>query len=248
MNRFRLYIADMDEVFVARVRSAVAGCQDIEIVGNARNGRQALKEIVRLAPDVILTDIPLPELDGIALLRETQRLRRPPSVIVCTHFCSDASMQCASRYGASFFLCKPIEIQSLPALIVECGRSMLGRADAPKPEEQSQERNARASIVRTLLKELGISSRLNASAYLVEAAVHCYGDELLLRNLSHGLYAELANRMDTTVSRVERSLRSAISIAYERGTLGERFPRKPTNKQFIEFILREVDEAERERK
>ena len=154
-------------------------------------------------------------------------------------------MSCACKYGAAFFLCKPIDAQALLPLIAECGRAAKAPATAPKPEEQAAAQGTRAAIARTLLKELGISSRLTASAYIIETAIHCQGDELLLKNLSHGLYAQLASRMDTAVSRVERSLRSAISIAYERGTLSQRFPRKPTNRQFIEFVLREVNSRER---
>ncbi|MBR6890979.1 MAG: response regulator, partial [Clostridia bacterium] len=120
MGRVTLYIADMDARFIDRVRRALAGHPDIAVSGSAGDGVHALEEIRRLNPDVLLTDISLPGLDGVALLRETRRLQRPPAVIICTRFCSDAIMACTCRLGASFFLCKPVEPAGLPGLILEC--------------------------------------------------------------------------------------------------------------------------------
>ena len=192
---------------------------------------------------MVITDIPLPELDGISLLHEFQRFNPSPAVIVCTRFYSDASMQCACRYGASFFLCKPIEMATLPELIQECGRSRRNPIDIEKRCALRTRLNAlRGAIVHKLLKELGMSARLDGAAYFVEAAVHCHGDALLFRNLSKGLYAQLAQRMDTTVSRVERSMRSAIAIAYDRGTLSQHFSHRPTNREFIEYLMRAVEQ------
>ena len=237
----RLYIADIDQVFIRGVRMALSGCRRVEISGEASSGRRALDDIRRLKPDVLLTDIQLPELDGIALLREVRRLRQPPAVIVCTRFYSAASMEWAYRYGAAYFLCKPVDFTSLPGLILDCAA-----ADNPLNfvKDSRDDRVSRAANVRALLGEFGISPKLNGSAYLVESVLKAREDELLLRNLSRGLYQELARQMDSTVSRVERSLRSAIDVAYQRGSLSSRFPARPSNKQFIEYLLRESDRAE----
>lgn len=246
MKKCRLYIADVDAQFISGVRRAVSQCQGIEIVGSSGNGRTALRDCLRLQPDVVISDIPLPELDGISLLHEFQRLRHAPAVIVCTHFYSDASMQCACRYGASFFLCKPIEMAILPELVRECSRC--GRQSviaADQNDRQNEAERQRGAIVHKLMKDWGMSVRLDGAAYFIEAAVYCHGDALLLKNLSKGLYAQLAQRMDTTVPRIERSMRSAIEIAYDRGSLGRCFDHRPSNREFIEFLMNAVDEKER---
>ena len=246
MRKCRFYIADMDEQFTRKIRAVIARCSGIEVVGNAANGRTALTEVLRLKPDVVMTEIPLPELDGISLLREFRRFSPAPSVIVCTRFYSDASLQCTSRNGAAFFLCKPIETATLPELILECGRSRQEPIfDSDNQRLENDAELLRGAIVHKLLKELGMSARLDGAAYFVETAVHCHGDALLFRNLSKGLYAQLAQRMDTTVSRIERSMRSAIAIAYDRGTLSQHFSHRPTNREFIEYLMHTVEQSQR---
>lgn len=239
MGRVTLYIADMDARFIARVRGALAGHPDISVCGSAGDGIRALEDLRHLCPDVLLTDISLPGLDGIALLRETRRLRQPPAVIICTRFCSDAIMACTCRLGASFFLCKPVEPASLPALILECRAFQTpAPVEIARQGEEGPEQERFASSARALLQRLGMSPRLSGYAYALQAVQCCQGDARLLKNLSSGVYARLATQSGATVPRVERALRSAIAIAYERGALRELFPRRPTNRQFIEYLLR----------
>ena len=155
-------------------------------------------------------------------------------------------MQCASRNGAAFFLCKPIETSTLPELILECGRSRQEPIlDSDNQRLENDTERLRGAIVHKLLKELGMSARLDGAAYFMETAVHCHGDALLFKNLSKGLYAQLAQRMDTTVSRIERSMRCAIAIAYDRGTLSQHFSHRPTNREFIEFLMYTVEQSQR---
>lgn len=248
MKKCRFYMIDMDERFISMVRRAIAGCPGIEFTGSTGNGRTALSEVLRLKPDVVMTDIPLPEMDGISLLHQFQRFSRPPAVIVCTRFYSDASMQCAFRYGAAFFLCKPIEIRALPELVLECGRAQPeSNVSAEELDHENEAERCRGALALGILKEIGMPARLDGAAYFLEAVVHCSGDPLLIRNLTRGLYTRLVQRMDTTVSRVERSMRSAIAIAYDRGTLSQRFSHRPTNREFIEYLMRAVEQAERSR-
>ena len=236
----RLYIADTDAGFIAMVRRALKNSKRIEIAGAADNGRRALRDVVALKPDVLLTDMQLPEMDGLALLRETRRLNRIPSVIICTRFYTGASVELALKHGASYFLCKPIAFEHLPEMIVECAMSGTNRASSVSAEAQAAPGPREAEIL-ALLNGLGVSPRLNGGLYLLEA-VRCLRDNrLLLRNLSQGLYAELAQRLNTTEARVERCLRSAIAIGYERGSMAQVFPRRPTNREFIEYLMAALD-------
>ena len=236
---YRLLIVD-DEHHVADEIETIFLTQtrmDLE-VHKAYLASDALEILNRLKIDVLLTDIQLPGLDGIALLKETRRLQRSPSVIICTRFYSGASMEWAFRYGACYFLCKPVDYERLPELIVDCAR-----ADGASREERVDRDDTRAEGValRALLNQLGISPRLSGGVYLVESVSSLRKNQLLLRNLSRGLYAEVADRLNTTVPRVERSLRSAIASGYDRGAMKDVFSSRPTNREFIEYLLKAVD-------
>ena len=109
MSRIRLFIVDVDPVHTINVCKSIASISNIEIIGTEEDGSKALKRISALHPDVLLTDIQLPGLDGIGLLKEIQLLRHPPITIVCTRFYSDISLEYAHKHGAAYFLYKPVE-------------------------------------------------------------------------------------------------------------------------------------------
>ncbi|MDO4866419.1 MAG: sporulation initiation factor Spo0A C-terminal domain-containing protein [Clostridia bacterium] len=140
---------------------------------------------------------------------------------------------------------KPVNLRRLPQIIHECHRnralSRLGKAtDAQSDFERD------AAYLRHRLAKLGILSRLSGSAYLAEAVLCIQQDSMLYRNLTRGLYAIIAERNGTTVSRVERAMRNAISVAYDRGGLSGAFTERPTNKQFIAYLLQALEERSSE--
>lgn len=229
----RLYIADTDPAFILKARHVFAHSRVVEIIGACDNGRRALRDIIGLKPDVLLTDIQLPEMDGISLLRETRRMSCPPSVIICTRFYSDVSIEQAIKYGAAYFMCKPIDFERLSELIVWFAQNACRSMDPGIKEDDTRMQSA----AFLLLSELGLPMNLNGTAYLMESVKRLQANRLLLRNLSKGLYNELASRYNTTVPCVERSLRSAIIIGYERGTIKDIFPQRPTNREFIEYLM-----------
>lgn len=243
MSKTRVFIADVDAVHVEQVTRCLSRCRDMEVVGSEGDGCRALRRIADIAPDVLLTDIQLPGLDGILLLKDLRNTAKPPVSIVCTRFYSDLCVTGACRYGAEYFLYKPIDYNRLPEIIRACVRSARRVPPSP-PMLNGRPDAARASAIRGLLSELGIPSRLTGSLYLTEALMWIQGNDALLRNLSKGLYAEVAARLDTTAPRVERSLRNAIANAFESGAMRRVFPERPTNRELIEYLMRRMADAE----
>jgi len=231
----RLYIADTDAVFIAKVRHLFRDSQHISVVGSSESGKRAFSEIIALKPDVLLTDIQLPEMDGNALLMETRRLVHAPAVIICTRFYSAASMEMTFKFGAAYYLCKPIDFEHLSETIEGCIQSRI--ATPPLSGEVASASQSGAARIQQLLSEMGIPSHIHGRAFLAEAIRSLRGNRLLLRNMSCGLYAELADKLNSTPSRVERNLRSAIAISYEHGGMRQVFSRRPTNREFLEYLM-----------
>lgn len=244
MSRIRLFIADVDEAHIANVCRAVAACEGIVVAGTAQTGGCALRQVALLQPDVLLTDIQLPELDGISLIRECGRLKSPPACIVCTRFYSPLSMEYAAKNGAVYFYYKPIDYSRLPSVVRECHANRIAsRRPQADIHERDEARETTARIAGSLLSRMGIPAQLTGYRCLVECALRLREDRMLAMNLTCGLYMEIARHSNSTIPRVERSLRSAIAVGYERGDMKRYFNYRPTNREFIEFIARQVEEA-----
>ena len=244
MSRIRLLIADVDSLFISNVRKAVARHAGIEVVGSANSGGIALKQLALLRPDVLLTDIQLPEVDGTRLIRECCRMDPPIVAVACTHFYSDTCMEYACKCGASYFLYKPIDYDHLPGIIAECcANARAPRRRAELENAQDEARREIAAGVCRMLSDMGIPARLTGGQYLIESVCRLRQDRMLLRNLTRGLYAQIAARHHTSAECVERALRSAIAVGYDRGSMKRWFNYRPTNKELIEFLMRQLDET-----
>lgn len=244
MAKLSLYIADVDESFVVGVLEAVAHAPSVQVVGYARDGCTALRQIQALHPNVVLSDVQLPGMDGIALIQQVCRMNRPPLCIACTRFYSDTALEAARQFGAAYFLYKPIDFGRLPGIVTRCWETCRRNAAQERPERAGGAQRLAIGQLREMLMELGFPVRRNGSLYAVEAMLRLQDDPMLLKNLSKGLYAALAEGLQTTPSGIERSLRSAIASAYERGALSEAFPARPSNRAFIEYLQRRMEEAE----
>ena len=240
MAKIRLLVADADAAHTDNVRRAVAGCGGIDLVASAPDGRFAFEQIAALQPDVLLTDIYLPVMDGLELLKRCKRMRFPPVCVVCTRFYSDLSVEYACRSGAAFFLYKPIDYNRLPTVIEDCWMNLRN------PETGIVNPSPALDAMRATLLEAGIPSNLRGKMYIEEALRSLASDRWLLKNMTCGLYARIAEKTHATPVQIERAMRNAIATAYKRGVLNKSFAHRPSNRDFLEYLLRRIDEASSE--
>lgn len=242
MERIRVLLADSDARFVEHVCRFVKNFPDIEIVACESNGNDALRKIRSEELDAVLFDLVLPSLDGLTLLRTVNTFCNAPAMICCTRFYSDVALDALRTNGAAYVIFKPVELHTLHPTIVSCARlhvkmrrvhSALGEVDSPDSKTLMH--------IRNYIVSLGIPSTLIGCSYLAEAVRLARIDLSLTKNLSRGLYLEISRNMNTTPGRIERSIRTAISAAYENGGLDGYLINCPSNKEFIHFILRTMD-------
>ena len=147
MVRVRVLLVDDDALVRAGLRMILSSAEDLEVVGEADDGARAVAAVRAHRPDVVLMDIRMPEVDGIAATAALRRLDTPPHVIVLTTFQADEQVMSALRVGADGFLLKdtpPAEILNAVRLVA-AGEAMLS-----------------PSVTRTLLSHLddtGVSDR-----------------------------------------------------------------------------------------
>lgn len=239
MDKVKLMIVDSDTAFTETLCRFLKNYPDIEIVGCESNGREGMQKIRRLHPDAVLFDLLLPEIDGISLLRSVNEQPHPPAMICCTRFYSDVALEAMRNYGAAYLMFKPIELHSLRPAIVSCAN--LHRKMKRLKRHFDEEEMTGNQKIRNYIVSLGIPTKLIGCSYLAEAVRLAQADITLTRNLSKGLYLEISRIMNTTPTRIERSIRTAISIAFQNGGMEGKMITCPSNKEFINYVLRTID-------
>lgn len=242
MEKIRLLIVDVDALFADLAQRFLQNFPDIEVIGIESNGQDALRCIRTLRPDAVLFDAVIPGMDGIALLRNVNELNNPPAMICCTRFYSDVTVEAMRTFGAAYIMFKPVELQALHPAITSCTklhRKMRSINRNLGVSEQSEHCNT--ARIRNYIVSLGVPSKLIGCSYLTESVRLAQEDISLTRNLSKGLYLEIARSMNSSPSRIERCIRNAISAAYHSGALEGKMVSCPSNKEFINYILRTIE-------
>lgn len=242
MNRIKLLIADNDHDFTEHLHKMLAYRNDILLIGIVDNANDALFHIQKYNPDVVLFDIIIPGMDGITFLRSMHSMKNDLISICCTAFYSSLSIEAARRFGVSYFLFKPVDFHSIYSAITNCYE--LSKA-MRKPSLFRNEQTGNSSLlnlrIHNYIVSLGIPAKLIGCSYLTEAIRLAKEDPTLTANLSKGLYLEISRNMNSSPGRIERCVRSAIAVAYQRGTLHQFMAACPSNKEFINFILGNLD-------
>jgi two-component system response regulator (stage 0 sporulation protein A) len=243
-----ILIADENAAGRAQLRDALsrAGYRRIE---EASTGDEALTRIDRLHPDVAIIDIWLSQLDGIGVIRASRSLDfrgdRPPVYIMTSPVANQNMFIQASGAGAALCLIKPIRPDSLVEHIDELLTARIGggsrTATSPIPEADDIE-----TQVTQIIHQIGVPAHIKGYQYLRTAILLTVKDSDIINSVTKVLYPSVAKKYSTTTSRVERAIRHAIEVAWDRGdvdTLNSYFGYtiqnnrgKPTNSEFIAMI------------
>ena len=242
-------LADANEEFRTMLRNAIEQEEGYRVVGSVGNGEEALSLLESREPDLAVMDTALPGMDGLAILRRLKEAGSPVKVILASAFFRDAVVAQAAELGACYFLPKPFAV---PALLERMEGLFLSDA---APEDHGAERK---NLVTAVIHEIGVPAHIKGYQYLREAILIAVEDMEVINAVTKVLYPEVAKRFATTPSRVERAIRHAIEVAWDRGdleTLQKYFgytvsnsKGKPTNSEFIAMIADRLVLEERSRR
>ena len=216
-----------DHSFISVNLKSYSGDEGIKIIENRQSEY-----------DVIILDLIMPNKDGIFVLEEMKKRNINKPVIISTSYNSDEMIRRVSEYGVRYFLLKPYELGDLENRIIEI-------VDVEEKESKNvniYHNNLQISVTK-ILHELGVPSHIKGYQYIREGIILLYNNPDMIGGITKELYPEIATKFDTTVSRVERAIRHAIEVSWNRGdwNLMEEIFRhsvdidkaKPTNSEFI---------------
>ncbi len=214
-------------------------------VCEASTGEEALCQIDRLHPAVVLLDIWLPKLDCTQVMRSVTALSfgkdKAPAFIVLSAVNSPAMFLEATECGASYCMLKPLDLGKLDERL----RRIRGGEESPSGGTSPLPADMEAQVTR-VIHQIGVPAHIKGYQYLRTAILMTIDDNDVINAVTKILYPTVAKQYETTSSRVERAIRHAIEVAWDRGdveTLNSYFGYtiqqgrgKPTNSEFIAMI------------
>ena len=235
-------IADSGEDFCTGLIAALQRSDGFQVVGTANDGEQAIRQILDRKPDVLVLDLMLSKQDGISVLKAISGMDRRPVTLATSAFVTEYVSSAAANLGVRYLMLKPCDMTALVERLEEIRGGESLRVPAPRrPDKTSIE-----AMVTSIIHEIGVPAHIKGYQYLREAIIIAVNDMDVINAITKVLYPQVAKTFGTTPSRVERAIRHAIEVAWDRGDLDtlQRFfgytvsntKGKPTNSEFIALI------------
>ena len=249
----KIIVVDDNRNLCTLLRTYIEDQEDLSFVGEAHDGIVAMDLIQTQEPDLIILDLVMPSLDGLGVLERlnARTTMKRPKVIMLTAFGQETLTHQAMTLGVDYFILKPFDIDILGKRI----RSLTQDLPTAAPSQYSTTSPVVTTVesklnlfseVTNVMHQIGIPAHVKGYQYIREAILMVVKDASLLGAVTKELYPDVAKKYDTASSRVERGIRHAIELAWERGhtdTLKQIFGysmntarQKPTNSEFIALL------------
>jgi len=234
----RLLVIDDNKELVDIIEKHFIRSNDIKVVLKAYNGKDGIKIIENNVNDYdcIILDLVMPNKDGLYVLSKIKELNINKQIIISTSFNNDNITSMISNYQINYILIKPYDIEDLENIILNL-------------DNKNKNINFNKSLI-SILHELGVPSNIKGYEYIKEGITETYSNPNIMNKVTKDLYPYIANKYNTTTSRVEGAIRHAIEISFRRGNIEvihEIFGHsididksKPTNSSFISTIAEKL--------
>ena len=252
-KKIKIILADDNRNLCQMLQNYLQSQEDLVVVGVANNGLEAWELIQTQEPDLLILDLVMPNLDGLGVLERinARTTMSRPKIIMLTAFGQESLTHQAMMLGVDYFILKPFDLDILSKRI----RSLSQDIPSTTPDQFSIASPIVTTVgnglnlsveVTTMMHQIGIPAHVKGYQYIRDAILMVVEDVSLLGAVTKELYPSIAKKFDTAPSRVERGIRHAIELAWERGhtdTLKRIFGysmnierQKPTNSEFIALL------------
>ena len=228
-EKITVLIADDNQEFSRTLATYLKNEEDMEIIGIAKDGLEAMELIKEKTPDVAILDVIMPHLDGLGVLEKlnnSTNLTKKPICIMLSAVAQDKITGKAIELGAEYYMVKPFDIELLMQRIREFKyfkpnniknyvykdyrKEPYINVDLNKTEENLE------ALVTNVIHGVGVPAHIKGYQYLREAIMMVVNDIDIINQITKSLYPEIARKFATTPSRVERAIRHAIEVAWRK--------------------------------
>ena len=240
MKKIRVLMIDDNKQLVDMVKEYFSSHAVISLDFVANDGVEGLEVINNHLGeyDLILLDLIMPKKDGVSVLEEIKDRKEIPKIIVLTSYNTPEIIRKVSSMGVNYFMLKPFELPELERKILECTNEIKSSS-----KTLDLYHNNLQIAITNVLHELGVPSHIKGYSYIRQSIMEVFYHPDVVGGITKELYPKIAEEFNTTVSRVERAIRHAIEVSWNRGNwdlMQEIFgysvdidKAKPTNSEFI---------------
>jgi two-component system response regulator (stage 0 sporulation protein A) len=249
-NKKTILIVDDNREFCENLRDFLSANDKYEVVGTAFDGKVGYEMVLETKPDLLLTDIVMPVMDGLTLMSRIANntiLTKKPKIIAFSASGYDSIIANATRLGAQFYFLKPFDLEALSDRIDDILAEKTTSSQQGVSLSQSKDLETNITMY---IQQLGVPAHIKGYQYIRDAIMMVIEDMDAINSITKFLYPTVAKHYNTTSSRVERAIRHAIEVAWDRGNpdiLNDLFGYtilstrgKPTNSEFIAMIADKI--------
>lgn len=220
----------------------------MEVSYVSKDGVKLLEKIQETSPDVVLTNLFMPRLDGIGVMKafHAKAPGSHPLFVIVSNFTSPTLEREVMMSGAAYFAVAPFDASDLADRILQlCSISGLKISNPPQQAKDSAEPSLEIQVTE-ILHQIGVPAHIKGYHYLRDSIIMAIENPDIINAVTKQLYPGVARRYNTTASRVERAIRHAIEVAWDRGDVDilnsyfgytiHNTRGKPTNSEFIAMI------------
>ena len=262
MKTINILVADHSETTRKEFADFFEKRKDMHLMDSVDNGQDACNAILNRKPDIVLLDVVLPVMDGFSVIEKVNgddSLLHAPAFIVVSSIGNQSMIECACKLGVAYYILKPFSLDNLARRILQIAAAREETLRQKKVEEETSGKKETRALsaagytessleadITSIIREIGIPAHIKGYQYIREVIMMTVNDINLLNYITKLLYPTIAKKYKTTSSSVERAIRHAIEVAWNRGridVLEELFgytvsagKGKPTNSEFIALI------------
>ena len=242
MTKTKILIVDDSLETIEHIKSKLKTEDKFEVIGSAQNVADAYNLIIEKNPDLVITEIVLIGQDGFELMEKCKGIKDEPKFFVVSSLSQETFVEKAMKLGAVYYLAKPFSIDNLAKRLHDVNLSALnsGQNIAKTYNKEIDEK------ITNIFITVGIPAHIKGYQFLREAIKMAIQEPEIINSITKRLYPNIAEKFDTSSSKVERAIRHAIEVAWNRGkieNINSLFGvkvysdnEKPTNGEFIALV------------
>ncbi len=242
MNKVSILILESNADFLSQLKEYFGRNEKFELVGDSDDGSEGVDLIQRFSPDAVLLGLVLKGIDGIGVLEKIKEKKIQCASVVMGAFSDDSIINRVMSKGADYYIVKPFSPEVAERRILE---SIESNAEG-RSKLSSVRRRAMDEEISSIFISIGIPPHIKGYSYLREGIKMTVLKPSIINNVTKELYPKIGEKFDTSASKVERAIRHAIEVAWNRGRIdainsvfGARVyigTEKPTNSEFIALV------------